>query len=351
MTADEAGPQEKVWGNVYNGRYHLPRLDDPSRHQPRGWMRTSNLIGAYSETRALHEWEVEVACRGLIVSPELYEKLCVMPEDATRNDFLAWFEECKTAAKANAAAVRGTARHNMMEGWLLTGREAGTPSMLLQLAELKRALLQHLLTPVRELTERIIVNDELQCAGRFDCALSDLQNGKLLMADLKTKRRQFWTLLEVRAQLAVYARATCMWDPQGQHYTDMPPFDPDEGVIIHMPQDGQLDEQGRPGPPVVHLMNADLRKGWRTALRAREVVDDRAEAKSKATLDGCLRPHPGITFVEAYARRFASVGSLAEGSALVREIQHLTGSLTMPPELNQAAGAAVTRLMDSKAAS
>ena len=51
-------PPEKHYGKVYRGRYHLPRLpgDIPKKGsvpwEPRGMMRTTNLVGAFADQRA-----------------------------------------------------------------------------------------------------------------------------------------------------------------------------------------------------------------------------------------------------------------------------------------------------------
>lgn len=321
------GPPPKVFGNVYNGRYHMPPLVPEAwspgyagKHIPRGVMRMSNLVGAYVDQKALQEWQDEHALRGFIASPHLYERLTVMPIDAPRWKWVALAEEARKAADAHVASERGTARHDMLETWLTTGRQVGTGRMLLQLAEIRRAFNDHLLKPIPELTERVIICEELQAVGRFDGAVTDLQTGEVLVDDLKTKRRQFWTMLEVRAQLAGYARATAMWDAEQLCYVDPPPFSLSRGIVVHLPVDGDPDpESPTYGEPIVMLLEADLAKGWATAQRAREIVDDRSEAKSVGALR-CVLKLPEMTDVERYAHLLAAVETLAEGSALMEEI-------------------------------
>ncbi len=348
------GPkEEKRFGNVYNGRYHMAPLDDPNawipggaqRHVPRGAPRSSNLASALSDTRALNLWEQRAALDGLRKSIVLQEELSVLrdPSDADLN---AFFDKVKAEGGGTEGARRGTARHDMLEEWLTTGREIGTSMMRLQLAVIKQTLRDHLLVPVPELTERVVYNDIVNCAGRLDGAVIDLQTGKLHIDDLKTKRRQFWTMLEVRTQLAIYVYSTAMWDPIKLCYVDMPTFDLDEGYVIHLPVDGELDESREPtGENVCHILTADLRRGWETAQLARRVVDARSESKSVGTLRGAVRPHPGMSVVELYARRFASVAAREDGSALVAECLKLG---VWCDELAQAASDAAVRIDASK---
>lgn len=343
MTDQLFDKEEKRWGNVYNGRYHMPPMDDPNawlpggaeRHISRGVMRTSNLSGALSDTRALNLWEQRKALDGIRSSIRLQEELSVL-RDPTDDQLNAFFEKAKDAGGGSEAARRGTARHDMLEEWLTTGRETGTAGMRLQMDVIRETLKEHLFEPVTELTERIVYNDEVKCAGRWDGVLRDLQTGELHIDDLKTKRRQFWTMLEVRTQLAIYARGTAMWDGARGCYVEMPVLNLDEAYVLHLPVDG--DDEGR---PVCHVLRADIQKGWKSALLAREVVDLRSEAKRVGTLRDAVRPHPGVTLVELYAGRFASVANAQEGGALVAECVRLG---VWCPELETVASLAAERL-------
>lgn len=316
------GKEEERFGNVYNGRYHMPPLDDPNawipggaqRHISRGVKRSSKMASAISDTRALDLWEKRKILDGIRSSIRLQEKLMTMvdPTDAELNAFA---EEAKEAGGGTEAARRGTLRHDMLEHWLTTGRETGTAFMRLQLDSIKTALREHLLFPVSELTERIIYNDEIKCAGRWDGVVIDAQTGEMKVDDLKSKRRQFWTMLEVEVQLSIYARGTAMWDGQRGCYVDMPALSLDEGYVLHTPVDGDPET----GDAVTHVLCADLRRGWENALLAAEVTRARSVGKSVATLRAAVRPHPGVTMVEVYARRFGSVSSAEQGSRLVAE--------------------------------
>lgn len=309
----------KKWGEVHNGRYHMPPVDEmqaylpgyDGKHKPRGYMRTTNLVSAYSDQRALQEWQIEMGLRGLAERFDLYERLKMMPEDATRKDYVKFFEQAKEVAKADEGARRGTARHDMMQLWLERGIGRGTPDMLSQLDAFHEAERAHYLKSVVGLTERIVVCEPLECSGRFDDVVKDYTTGELKIRDLKTQKA-FWSVLEVRAQLAVYANATAMWDDKQCCYVNPPRMSLESGIIFWMPT--KMPESG----PLVSVLEVDLVAGWKTAERAYEVVKDRSEARSKQALTTLARAVP-LPTVELYARLLRDVETIEQGSALVRE--------------------------------
>jgi hypothetical protein len=316
---DEATPVPR--GLVTGGRYRLPNRD--GSHHPYGWQRVTNLVGAYSDTRALALWQQRMILLGLRARPDLYEELHTMAVDtmdaaALRRELEYLADQAQTAAKADVGRRRGTARHAMVAHFHEGGEVVGTPSMRAQLTSYNEVLDAHRLRPVAGLQERVIICEALNCAGRYDNALEDLDTAVWHIADLKTQR-QFWTLLEVRAQLAIYAHADAMWDEERECYVGMPPVNQELGLVMHMPQEPEHERDP------VEILNIDLVKGWQTARHAYQVVCDRSEAKSAGTLRSVVRPLPApaltvVRTVEEYAARFASVATREEGKALVAEV-------------------------------
>jgi hypothetical protein len=333
---------EKTFGNVENGRYWLPDVEDPqawipgshgAKPFPRGYMRMTNLIGAYAELRALMIWEEHRILEGIAARPDLYARLCVMPRDEegmlSHADGRSIVDEALRAAKADQWAVFGTAYHTALETRLTTGRLVGTPEIKEAILALEHLLKTHLLATEPSLAERIVVNRALKAAGRFDVPVWD-EDGILRMGDLKSKKKQFFTHLELRAQLAGYAHADAMWDQDAKCYVPMPPFAKDWGVIYHLPQGGGE----------AKLLKVDLEKGWRTCLRAREVVDDRAEAKSIPMLREAEMVPPALDTMSRVALRLSMVETLEEGSAVVATIpEALYG-----PELDEQVTNCIERL-------
>lgn len=358
-TASEvvAVQESKVFGRIYNGRYWLPDVTDPlawapgsygAKNMPRGYMRTSNLIGAYSELRALMYWEEEMIMLGFDARPDILAQLSVLPR--TEEGRLAYkdarniAEQALQAAKSDRWSIIGTAYHKALEIRLTTGQLVGTAEIRDGILALEAHMRNALLVPEPSLAERIVVNSKVRCAGRFDVPVWDYRLGPkvLRMADLKTKRKQFWSVLEQRAQLAVYANADGMWDERLCCYVPMPAFQLDWGVILHVPQGGTSGRTSDGAP--IDLLWMDLAKGWTTALRAREVVDDRAESKSAPMLRGlsvCAIP---LDTREAVLRRLSLVQSYEEGSEVVATV---TPGCISAWELERAVQAALSRIQDS----
>jgi hypothetical protein len=156
----------------------------------------------------------------------------------------------------------------------------GTPAINAEIQLLEQLLADAGLERVPGLSERVVRNVELSAAGRFDDILREIRTGRLLMADLKTKRKPFWTWLEIDAQLAGYATAEYMlhegmYVPGPRHYVDQA-----EGVVLSMPSDG-----GQPA-----LRRADLVEGMATMRLARQVCTQRSSGKSAARMHASYWP-------------------------------------------------------------
>lgn len=297
--------EEKRFGNRYNGRYHMPLLpgEEGTRsggnHVPRGVMSVTNLVGAFEDTRALNAWEQGMALIGLALSPELYEELVLIVQQAQSEgvifELLRDYKDlketlagsahdqakiersiigrAKTIAKAGAAAQRGTNRHTAWEHRGRTGELIGTPQIQARTIDTEKLLWDAGLERIPGLSERIVRNTVVRTCGRFDDVLQEVSSGRLLMADLKTKATPFYSWMTVDAQLAVYARSEWMLTPDGQGYEPGPAtaVDRTEGVILHVPSDGSQP----------YLRRADLINGWEVAQVARRNIDLRSYGKSR----------------------------------------------------------------------
>ena len=314
---------------------------------PRGVQSATNLAGAIVESRQLGIWERERTQIGLALRPDLVERLTFLIRMASSGqpcfrvaEMCAThhhhFSRCATAdqgvdlsrlsdssegkkikaeldlihkeakqtAGGNLAAQRGTNRHDAWEARGATGQLFGTPEVNEQIEALELLLKQKGLRRVPGLSERTVRNVALRAAGRFDDVLQTTRDihgclgsqctdsngcipaGTLLMADLKTKQRAYYSWLEVRIQLAVYASAEWMLRmPTAQHlghagesggvsYESGPKHhvSQDWGVILWAPSNGDAPQ----------LKRANLRKGFEHAKLARAVCDARSEAKNVA---------------------------------------------------------------------
>lgn len=296
---DTAMSTAKEFGERYRGRYHMPLLPGEVGTKsggdwvPYGLMSATNLAGAIVDSRALSVWLIERGMIGLALRPDLVERLTfeVNRARAAGVDFAELHasadgkalvsvladlqEQAKTAAGANEAAVMGTNRHDVWEARAKTGMLFGTPEVNGQILQLEELLEREGLERVPGLQERVVRNVGLRAAGRLDDILRSRRTGQLYLADLKTKRKPFYSWLETWIQQAVYATAEWMLDDTKTRYVRGPAHYVSQtcAILLRMPSDG-----GKP-----YLEPVDLVAGARWAHLARLVCDVRSEARSVHT--------------------------------------------------------------------
>ena len=312
MTAEAAlfGKEEKRFGNVYNGRYHMPLLPGETGTKsggdwvPYGVTRVTNLAGAFADSEALSVWEQEQALIGLVVAPDLYEEVALLvgqmrtagisfqeiknhPEirealtGTWKSRDSSIVGRAKQAAGANIRRQKGTHRHTAWEARANGGEHIGTPEMREQIEALEQLLKENHLKRVPDLSERVVRNTEVNAAGRFDDILCDTRTGEMFIADLKTKINEFFSWLEMDIQLSTYAHAEWMLRMRGpliKGGTEIGGYEPgpkhlvnqERGVVLHMPSDGAAPR----------LLKADLVRGWENAKLARRIMDERSYGRS-----------------------------------------------------------------------
>lgn len=307
------GAEEKVFGHTYAGKYHMPLLPGEEGTRaggnwvPYGLTRMTNLVGAFEDTRALSVWEQAMGLIGIGLSESLREELVLLvhqardagvnfevlrehpalrdalagaPHDQTKQE-KSIIGRAKVVAGASAAAARGTNQHTAWEHRGITNSLIGTQRIQAATLAAEYLLEQAGLVRVPGLSERVVRNVALGAVGKFDDILMRKSDGKLLIADLKSKARPFYSFTSVDAQLAGYAKSEWMLTPDGQGYEPGPlhHVDQEEGIILHVPSDG--------GMP--HLDPADLTGGWENCLLAVQVMRRRAAGRSVArmSLAGC----------------------------------------------------------------
>lgn len=323
MTSSLFEPERKGLAAVQMGerggnqRYKMPLLpgEEGTRSGgdwvPGGLQSVTNMLDGFEESRGLNIWEQELGLIGLVLQPSLYEELSlavhqwraaganwlrigddhpeirkVLTGGANREAAeVSFMGRAKAIAGGNEARQAGTNRHTAWEIRAKTGELVGTPEMQESILLLEKLLDEAGLQRVPALCERTVRNTEVRCAGRFDDILLELRTGRLLMADLKTKKKAFRSWMATDGQLATYANADFMltedrtgYEPGPRHHVDLT-----EGVVLQLPSDGK--------PP--YLRRADLVEGWEVAKLARAVVDRRAYGTSAARK--ALAPWPGTS--------------------------------------------------------
>lgn len=209
---DDALPDSEMYG-VRNGRYQYPPPPGVEPN-PRGWMRMTNLVSAFSDQEALQLWLTWKAFEGLRAHDVIFDEWMAEPlsrmTDAERRTLAnAYAEKARAAARADEAARRGTARHAMVEHWATTGERNGTRAMLAQLDSYAEAL---------DGADLEVLESEVTVwhpaaggtMGRTDARVLCRRTGQVGILDLKTQAR-FWTWQEICGQLYGYHSAPWQW--------------------------------------------------------------------------------------------------------------------------------------------
>lgn len=279
---------------VRAGRYRFP-APPGEENNPRGWMRMTNLVSAFSDQRALQLWLERMTLLGLLAHDGLiFDELAALPDaDLTPAALEEIADRARVMAGGDAGARKGTARHLVLSDYLDTGRVGGHRKMQLQMEQLLEVMDQHDLEFLPGWSERAVWHPIAGgTMGRMDARVLCRRTGQVGVFDLKTQKR-FWTYQEIAGQQCGYDSAPWVWQgPEGPggkwaRYTysaGMPSGDwPDQNtlmgrpggmcggkrvaILAHMPSTG--------GP--VELHEVDLEYGaqvlevaaWNVALRSR----------------------------------------------------------------------------------
>lgn len=284
----------------------------------RGWTRATNLVGAFSDQRALALWQERQIILGLLENEgTIFDELAVLEPELLTDELLnKYADKAREAVGADTAARRGTARHSALETYVNTGRIQANRRIRLQLESLQEALEANELDVVPGWSERKIWHPaDGGTMGTLDLRVLDRRTGRVGILDLKTQAR-FWTYQEICGQQALYDSAPWVWegppDSSGQWvpnpyfegrwdspltWTDALPTGllghPDGdfwgrpvALLAHMPQapgEGQL-------PVEIH--EVDLDYGQEVIEQAARIRDLRSRGKSVAggRRVGALRP-------------------------------------------------------------
>jgi hypothetical protein len=209
----------RVWGlNKARGKYEFPH---PETGKPGEWTRATNLVGAFSDQRALQLWLERMTMLGLLAHDGvLFDELAVSGVEemlpADQREFLEEHaKKARTMVGGDAGARKGTARHDMLEHYITTGERRGHGRMALQLESLLEALDAHELDLIPGTEETHLWHPANGgTVGRRDCLVMCRRTGGVTLLDLKTQEK-FWTYQEHAGQQALYFDAPYRWHADG----------------------------------------------------------------------------------------------------------------------------------------
>lgn len=230
------------------GRYVIPH---PTTGKKTSWTRATTYAKSISDTYSLNQWMLRMAVKGVATRPDLYALAAATPiEDKDALNRIA--EDAKEAAAAKAGANLGTALHSFTEQ-VDRGQTPNVPEPWARdVAAYRNMLATHGIRILPEYLERKVVVPDIGIAGTFDRIVD---RGGLKIGDLKTGQDLSFGWLEIAVQLAVYSRATHLWDPNTRTFTPMPAVDQDVALVFHLPV----------GKATAVLYEVDIAAGWQAA--------------------------------------------------------------------------------------
>ena len=275
----------------------------------RGWKRMTNLVGAFSDQRALQLWLERQTLLGLLANDgTVFDELAAsgvehLSPDEQRDMLEKFAQAARDAVGADTAARRGTARHTMLETYLTHGRQSGHRRMQMQMESLLEAMELHELDFIPGWSERKVWHPSGGgTMGTMDARVMCRRTGQVGILDLKTQAR-FWTYQEICGQQYGYDSAPWAWEgpPDDTGHWAVNPGNDLLGVsedlagkrvalLAHMPQ------APGPGQLPVQIHEVDLEYGKRVLDTAAVITELRSRGKSVSAgrRVGGIRPVSGV---------------------------------------------------------
>lgn len=269
------------------GRYVIPH---PETGKKTSWTRATTYAKSISDTYALGQWMLRMAVKGVATRPDLYALAASTPID-DKDALNRIAEDAKEAAAAKAGANLGTALHTFTEQ-LDRGEKPTVPEPWARDVEAYRTTLAAAGIRIDpKLMERKVVVPQVGVAGTFDRIVD--WAGLLRIGDLKTGKDLSFGWLEIAVQLALYSRATHIWNPVTRTFEPMPPVDQQTALVFHLPV----------GKAVCTVYEVDIAAGWEAARLCGQVREWRKRKDLAKTISTAPSTTPPAAMVTAAATK------------------------------------------------
>lgn len=227
-TTDRPEPKRNQWG-----QYLIP---DPDSGEEKAWVRATTWCKTVAETFALESWGLRQVALGLAARPDLVllVKSIRDPEHPDSKKKLNGIcKDAKQAAGSSTRANLGTALHEFAESMDMGLQVNPGQPYDRDLAAYSRALKAGGVVIRPDLMEQTIIVPELGVGGTLDRAVE--WQDELWIGDLKTGRTLDFSWGEIAIQLAIYSRATHIFDTQTGELSPMPKVNQDHALVFHLP--------------------------------------------------------------------------------------------------------------------
>jgi hypothetical protein len=232
---------------------------DPIPHT-RATTHAATLDDRYS----LEKWGQRMVAIGLSRRPDLLAKVAATPDDEkTRIDSIV--VDAVEAGGSSTGRNVGEALHQFTQRVDLGEMElSAVPEPWRKDVEAYRKAMDEAGFAV-ELVEKTCIVPTLTIAGTFDRIV--VRDGRRFVLDVKSGQNLDYSWGAIATQLALYSRASCIYDVETAERSPMPQVDQKLGLVAHVPAG-----QGR-----CELITVDLEPGWRGAQLAHLVRSWRKE--------------------------------------------------------------------------
>lgn len=239
------------------GRYLLPECNlGPAPRKEVPFTRATTFAKSISDTYTLSAWSQRMTAKGIAIRQDLRMAAATLDVKADKDALNDICEQAKEAANAKSAARLGSAMHAFTErldrvglnpkGMTLDTQEAAFAAAQEYEPNLRKyasTLRQYGIEVIPGMIERIVVWKRYSIAGTFDRLVK--WNGRWVVLDLKTGRDLSYGWNEIAIQLAVYAHADGVWNPEAWRWEPMPDMDRTTALVVHLP----VVDQDQADPP------------------------------------------------------------------------------------------------------
>jgi hypothetical protein len=261
LTSPDNGPNGQIRRDRW-GRYLLPH---PETGKEQAWTRVTTLSSTLADRFGLEKWMQRNIVYGIGQRQDLYARAAAAKLD-DRDTLTQIVDAAQAAAADKAGANLGSAIHQFTER-IDRGEPVNVPPPYdRDINAYQQALDAAGIAPVIGWVEKVVCIPELDVVGTLD-RIVEGPWPEPRIADVKTGKDVVrYGMTEIALQLALYSRASWIWDGHG--WDLMPLVDQELGVVIHLPVG-----QGTCTPYEV-----DIGAGWDAVQLA---VDVRAWRKRK----------------------------------------------------------------------
>jgi hypothetical protein len=216
--------------------------------------RTTTVAKTLDDQSNIAKWAERHVAKGLAIRPDLLALAASTPltEKGALNRLC---KDAKDAAAAGSRANIGTALHTFSEQ-VDRGEDIQVPPPWdADIRAYRECCDNNGIDINPEWVEVIAVCDALDepIAGTIDRIVR--WGNAWMVADLKTGENLYFQWRSIAIQLAIYSRASSLYDPQTEKHLPMPEVDQEKAIVFHLPA----------GEATCTPYTVDLNAGWESA--------------------------------------------------------------------------------------